>query len=116
MQCSVSSRPTTISYIGINQRTGEEIEVSVTWSAGAAFTLPLSRGSWSAADIIYRLFGEMQDYLADHKVAWGEARPPCPGHSHPRNLVLEGTRLHWNCPTDGVGPPTFAEVLEVEQT
>jgi len=105
-----------IDDIAIKQRTGEEIEVHVTWHAGGRFNLSLFRGEWSAAEIIYRLFGEMQDSLADSDMAWGEARPPCPSHTHPRNLAREGTRLRWNCPTNGVGPPAFSDLLDSEQS
>jgi hypothetical protein len=104
-----------IDDIEIEQRTEEEIEVRVAWHTGDIFSLSISRGSWSAAEIIYRIFSEMQDYIADHRLAWAEARPPCPGHSHPRNLVLEGSRLQWKCPTEGIGPPAFAELLDSEQ-
>lgn len=104
-----------IDEVVIEQRSGEEIEVRVEWHAGVRFSLPLSRGNWSAAEVIYRLFGEMQDYIADSAMAFGEARPPCPGHSHPRNLVLEsGAVLRWKCPKEGIGPYAFTEVLNSE--
>jgi hypothetical protein len=105
-----------IDEIIIEQRTREEVEVRVAWHAGVRFSLPLSRGEWSTVEVIYRLFGEMQDYLADSAMAFGEARPPCPGHTHPRNIVLEsGAMLRWKCPTEGIGPPAFAEVLDSQE-
>jgi hypothetical protein len=105
-----------IDDIGIEQRTNDEIEIHVTWRAEGVFTQSLFRGEWSAAEIIYRLFGEMQDYLADSDMAWGQARPPCPGHSHPRGLVREGKKLRWNCPADGIGPHAFSDLLDQEDS
>src|ERR1700730_6304221 len=98
-----------IDDIAINQRTQDEVEIHVTWHAEFIFNQSLFRGEWSAAEIRYRIFTEMQDYLADSEMAWGEARPPCPGHTHPRNLVRDGTKLRWNCPTNGIGPLAFPD-------
>jgi hypothetical protein len=102
--------------LAIEQRTGDEIEVLVTWHAGDSFHLSLFRGGWSIAEIIYRLSGEMQDYLADSDMAWGQARPPCPGHNHPRSLVREGSGLRWMCPTSGLGPRAFPDLVDPEES
>jgi hypothetical protein len=104
-----------IDEIAIKQRTEDEVEVYISWQAGGIFNQSLFRGEWSAAEIIYRLFGEMQDYLADSDMAWGEARPSCPGHTHPRGLVREGTRLRWECRANGIGPLAFPDLLDSEQ-
>ena len=69
-----------IDDIEVRRRTGDEVEIHVdSWHDGDVFSQSLSRGEWSAAEIIYRIFGEMQDYLADSDMAWGQSRPPVPG-------------------------------------
>ena len=105
-----------IDDIEVRRRTGDEIEIHVIWHDGDVFSQSLFRGEWSAAEIIYRIFGEMQDYLADSDMAWGQSRPLCPGHTHPRSLVREGARLRWNCPADGVGPFAFPDLLDPENS
>jgi hypothetical protein len=105
-----------IDDIAIEQRTKDEVEVHVTWHAGGIFNQSLFRGEWSAAEIIYRVFGEMQDYLAESDMAWGQARPPCPGHDHPRSLAREGTGLRWMCPTNGLGSRAFPDLLDSEES
>ncbi len=42
-----------------------------------------------------------EQFFPETRVAWGEARPECPGHPHPAVVVeLDGTAW-WVCPTDG---------------
>jgi hypothetical protein len=60
----------------------------------------VARGE-SGARLLVRLAGQMQDFFHESAGAWGEARPPCPGHSHPaRPEVLDGGAW-WTCPADG---------------
>jgi hypothetical protein len=53
---------------------------------------------------------EMAVSLADHLQeqffpetggAWGQARPPCPGHAHPALARLIDDEAWWTCPLDG---------------
>ena len=52
----------------------------------------------------------LPDWLADHLqeqffpesgAAWGEARPACPGHSHPASASADEHEAWWECPVDG---------------
>jgi hypothetical protein len=48
-----------------------------------------------------RLAWDLQQYLLlETLTAWGEGRPPCPGHSHPASPSTTGEAL-WICPRDG---------------
>ncbi|MFI0791451.1 hypothetical protein ACH4OY_01920 [Micromonospora rubida] len=38
---------------------------------------------------------------------WGQPFPPCPGHSHPRQLDRRGTALVWQCPCDETCTPVL---------
>ncbi|MFF3868296.1 hypothetical protein [Micromonospora sp. NPDC001898] len=42
---------------------------------------------------------------------WGQPFPPCPDHSHPRQLNRRGAALVWQCPRD----ETHAPVLLVDR-
>ena len=53
---------------------------------------------------------ELVQYLADQLQeqvfpesygAWGQARPPCPGHAHPASAELVGDHAMWICPSSG---------------
>ena len=43
---------------------------------------------------------EIQDWLPEQSEAWGEARPPCPGHPHPLEADLLEGEAWWVCPGD----------------
>ena len=48
-----------------------------------------------------RLAWHLQQYLLlETRTAWGEGRPPCPGHQHPASPSTSGEAL-WICPRDG---------------
>jgi len=49
----------------------------------------------AVADVIQN---DVNFWLPD---AWGEARPPCPGHPHPANPVLLDREAWWVCPQTG---------------
>jgi hypothetical protein len=42
-----------------------------------------------------------EQVFPESREAWGEARPACPGHSHPAHASLVGDEAWWTCPLDG---------------
>lgn len=42
-----------------------------------------------------------EQFFPDTQGAWGEARPRCPGHSHPACAVVIDREAWWTCPSDG---------------
>jgi len=49
---------------------------------------------------------EFADWLQDQVIpeshaAWGEASPPCPGHTHPADPLVVDDEAWWTCPRDG---------------
>lgn len=41
-----------------------------------------------------------EQFIAETTEAWGQARPVCPGHSHPAHPELIDGRAWWVCPAD----------------
>jgi hypothetical protein len=67
---------------------------------GAVFRLELWTGDGEPGMALH-LFSELQDFVADHDFAWGEARPPCPrGHAHAAKLIVLGRDFELACPDD----------------
>ncbi|MGH6656992.1 MAG: hypothetical protein ACRDVE_17530 [Actinocrinis sp.] len=77
-----------------------DVELRVEASRGADFRLPVDTRDRSAIDIAHHLFTELQDWIAELPLSWGAARPVCPGHAHPRELVRTDDTLQWRCPAD----------------
>ena len=100
-----------IDTVMIETQGADRVAVNVSWQAGAIFSLNLLEGDNSAPAIIYRIFSEMQDFLADSEMAWGQARPQCPGHNHPRNLAYENGTMWWECPESKARTPEFTDLL-----
>lgn len=42
----------------------------------------------------------VQTSLQETRVAWGQARPPCPGHTHPALPCEEDGFAWWYCPAE----------------
>jgi hypothetical protein len=59
------------------------------------FTDP--RDPW---DVFERVFDQLQDFVPDHQVTWGQARPACPGHPHPMILLRTDEILAMACPRE----------------
>jgi hypothetical protein len=41
-----------------------------------------------------------EQFFAETRAAWGQPRPPCPGHSHPAEAALIADEAWWTCPVD----------------
>ena len=48
---------------------------------------------WSFADQL------QEQVFPETRAAWGQARPPCPGHAHPASAELVGDDAMWVCPS-----------------
>lgn len=57
--------------------------------------------SGSPAEILVALADGVQEHWGECPQTWGEARPACPGHSHPAEARIERGVAHWTCPADG---------------
>jgi hypothetical protein len=42
-----------------------------------------------------------EQVFPETRAAWGQARPPCPGHAHPASAELVGDHAMWICPSSG---------------
>jgi hypothetical protein len=78
--------------------TGSELWFLEPDGLGAAF------GWWDESPA--RLLVNLADYLQEQffpetREAWGEARPPCPGHTHPAAPDLIDGEPWWKCPASG---------------
>jgi hypothetical protein len=58
---------------------------------------------WSAprSELLVALAEGMQENFSEMEAAWGEARPPCPGHGHPLSPVARDGIAWWDCPATG---------------
>jgi hypothetical protein len=41
-----------------------------------------------------------EQFFPESAAAWGEARPACPGHSHPARAAGDAHAAWWCCPVD----------------
>jgi hypothetical protein len=55
------------------------------------------RDAW---DVFERVFEQLQDYVPDRGVTWGQPRPECPGHPHPMQLLRTEHVLAMACPRE----------------
>jgi hypothetical protein len=53
------------------------------------------------AELVVALAEGLQEHFPELRKAWGQARPQCPGHSHPMTPVERGRAAWWACPADG---------------
>ena len=53
------------------------------------------------AELLVALAEGLQENFSELREAWGEARPECPGHSHPMAPVERDRAAWWACPADG---------------
>jgi hypothetical protein len=52
--------------------------------------------------LVWRIADQLQEQVfPETRAAWGQARPPCPGHPHPASAELVGGRAMWVCPSSG---------------
>jgi hypothetical protein len=63
-------------------------------------------GNWvprslSGPELLALVAGILQEALAETSAGWGQARPPCPGHSHPAGPGVSGGEAWWACPASG---------------
>jgi hypothetical protein len=53
-------------------------------------------------DLVSSLAFQLQEQVfPETRAAWGQARPPCPGHAHPAIPELVGDDAMWVCPSSG---------------
>jgi len=43
----------------------------------------------------------IQEHLSETALAWGLARPVCPGHRHPASPDVQDGVAYWVCPQEG---------------
>lgn len=55
----------------------------------------------SEAEQVYIVAEGVQADLSETGLAWGQARPACPGHPHPAIPRIDGSDAVWVCPRDG---------------
>jgi hypothetical protein len=50
-------------------------------------------------ELVASLADQLQEYVfPESHGAWGQARPPCPGHGHPARATMVGDHAMWACP------------------
>jgi hypothetical protein len=65
---------------------------------------PDSAGLWIPPDdapeeLVVSLADQLQEQVfPESRGAWGQARPPCPGHAHPARAELVDDVAMWVCP------------------
>jgi hypothetical protein len=52
------------------------------------------------ADLQIALAEGLQEHFSELREAWGQARPPCPGHMHPLIPIKLDAVAWWACPSD----------------
>ena len=58
--------------------------------------------SGDPAEILFELADQLQEqFFPETFGAWGEARPACPGHTHPAEPTVIDSIACWICPTTG---------------
>lgn len=67
---------------------------------------PEPRDAW---DVFERVFEQLQDFVPDCGVTWGQARPECPGHPHPMQLLRTEHVLALACPRSPAVPIVVLE-------
>jgi hypothetical protein len=57
---------------------------------------------YTPAELAVNLADHLQEqFFPETRGAWGQARPPCPGHAHPALAQLVDGDAWWTCPLDG---------------
>ena len=89
----------------IRVRLGWESGAGILWVSEAGESGKSGFEPWSeapGAGEVVRLADWLQEqFFPETRGAWGEARPECPGHSHPAEAVEIGGEAWWVCPVDG---------------
>jgi hypothetical protein len=96
-------QPTAVPFERVTYEPDRETEqfgmLTVWFSDGSGGGLGLSVGN-DRAEVIAEVADRIQELLQEEREAWGEARPACPGHTHPAvAMTVEGTAC-WVCPND----------------
>ncbi len=75
---------------------GAQVEVTVRFGDDQfTTTVPLDHGATEAVRVAAE---QLQDHVIES--AWGQPRPPCPGHGHPLSVAVTGETVLWRCPRD----------------
>ena len=85
--------PLKVTFDGENLELREPASPSIT-----GIWVGEERGAALAVHLAYQL---QDQFFPESEGAWGEARPPCPGHSHPATPELLDGEAWWTCPRDG---------------
>jgi hypothetical protein len=57
----------------------------------------------SAAEVVAQILDQLSEYGSETERSWGRAFPPCPGHPHPADIIIEEPVVVLRCPdTDEV--------------
>jgi hypothetical protein len=68
---------------------------------------------FTPAELAVGLAGHLQEQVfPETAAAWGQARPPCPGHRHSALLELIEGEAWWTCPADGRAIAKFGALRE----
>ena len=67
--------------------------------------VPRYGGNWvprslTGAELLVQVADILQVELTGTYDGWGEARPPCPDHSHPARPMVRDGEAWWVCPRD----------------
>jgi hypothetical protein len=82
-------------------REDPRFDVLTVWFAdgtGAGFAVTISDDE---AKLIATIADHVQELFHEQHEAWGEPRPPCPGHPHPAAAEARHGTAFWVCPSDG---------------
>jgi hypothetical protein len=66
---------------------------------GAGLEVPSPEAS-RGAEIVRWADYLQEQFFPETSAAWGEARPPCPGHPHPASAEILDDEAWWVCPSD----------------
>ncbi len=99
------SRPIEL-RVGFERR--PDINLPGEWDSVLWFLEPGGSGSgfgWfgeTGAELAVKIADYLQEQVfPESRQAWGEARPPCPGHGHPAAPALVDGEAWWLCPATG---------------
>jgi hypothetical protein len=82
-------------------RENPQFGVLTVWFAdgtGAGFAVTLTDDE---AELTANIADHVEELFHEQRGAWGEPRPPCPGHPHPATAEARHGTAFWVCPSGG---------------